>query len=352
MHAVRPSSLLAALAATVLCFAATAAPASARVVKAITAPPQYKGAWDFPVFDDLGVGIYQHTLRWDLTATSRPKDPTNPNDPAYRWYPEAQQAIDAAKPHGIKVLLIVMGTPSWANGGKSWEWAAKNPRHYANFMRAAAKKYPGVRHWQVWGEPTRGANWQPQGAKKSPRAYARLLDGAYSALKAVRKSNIVIGGNSYTAGEGGVVPVQWVRNLRLPDGRPPRMDLYGHNPFTRREPNLRDRPLAGGAADFSDLDWFNRHVDRNLAKRGRRHLRLFLGEFTVPTADGDPEFGYWVKPETQAKWIKSGFKVANKIGAYAFGWIPLRDQPGGRRTGLFFDDGQKKPGYFAFKRGR
>ena len=344
--------LAAGIAAAVLAGALLAPATEARVAKAITAPVEHAGASEFPMFDDLGVSIYQYTVRWDLIAPTRPKAPTDPADPAYRWKPVADQVIAAARPHGMRVLMLVMATPPWANGGRGKEWAPKNPKDYANFVKAASRRYPSVRLWQIWGEPTRGPNWQPQGEKTSPRRYARLLDAAYSALKSRSKKNIVIGGNSYTAGEGGVKPVQWVRNMRLPDGRPPRMDLYGHNPFTMREPNLRNRSLAGGNADFSDLDWFNRHVDRNLAKRGRRHLRLFLGEFTVPTAQNDPEFGYWVTPKTQAKWIKSGFRVARQVGAYAFGWVPLRDEPGGRRTGLFFDDGRKKPGYFAFKRGR
>ena len=356
-------------AAVVLALALLAAPASARLVKAITAAPQHDGAWEFPVFDDLGVGIYQFTLRWDLTARTRPKDPTDPNDPAYTWPPEGQQAIDAARPYGMRVLMLVMGTPRWANGGKDQDWAPHDPRHYAAFLRAAAKRYPSVRLWQVWGEPTRAPNWKPvtpmgerqktpltKAQRKAPRRYARLLDAGYAALKRERRSNLVIGGNSFTGGD--IHPVQWVQNMDLPNGRPPRMDLYGHNPFAQREPRLSRPNLGYGFADFSDLDWFNRVVDRSLARpRGKRHLRLFLAEFTVPTAERDLEFYYWVTPETQAKWITSGFRVARQVGAYAFGWIPLRDEPPRadgapvRHTGLIYSDGTRKPGYFAFKRG-
>ena len=337
------------------------------MAKAFTGPVTHNDVSEFPIYADLGVDIYQHTLRWDLVTPTRPKDPTDPNDPAYRWDPEAGQAITGAKQHGMRVLMLVLGTPPWANGGKSGR-APSNPGDYADFMHAAARRYPGVRLWQVWGEPTREPNWGPlppmkKGQKKltsvqlkAVRLYARLLDGAYVALKHESRRNLVIGGNSFTAGD--IRPVPWVKNLRLSNGRPPRMDLYGHNPFTMREPDLRKPSLADGNADFSDLDWFNRLVDRNLARpRGRRHLRLFLGEFTVPTAERDLEFYYWVTPATQAKWIKSGFKVARQVGAYAFGWIPLRDEPPRpdgapvRHTGLIFHDGRKKPGYFAFKRG-
>jgi hypothetical protein len=363
----RALALLIAVVAAVS--AAYAPPASARVAKGFWGVTHIRGVSEFPIYDDLGVDIFQYTIRWDQVASTRPKDPRDPADPAYRWPDEVQFAVDEARKHKMRISLVLTGGASWANGGKSWQWPARDPDDFADFARAAARRYRSVRLWQVWAEPTRegGVNWQPmepmgptqtrltRTQAKVPRRYARILDAAYGGLKAINKRNLVIGGSSYTAGD--IRPVQWVQNLRLPNGRAPRMDLYGHNPFTMREPNLRRKPLKYGYADFSDLDWFNRVVDRNLA-RGRRgrHLRLFLGEFTVPSAERDLEFSYWVTPETQAKWVTSGFRVARQMGAYAFGWIPLRDDPPRadgapvRNTGLLYSDGRKKPAYLAFKR--
>ena len=109
-------------------------------------------------------------------------------------------------------------------------------------MAAAARRYPSVRYWVIWGEPTRRPNFRPLARDTAPdkpltRAqtrrrrtrYARLLDAAYGAIKRVNPRALVVGGNSFTTGDIG--PRNWIRNLRLPSGRPPRMDLYGHNPF-------------------------------------------------------------------------------------------------------------------------
>ena len=93
----------------------------------------------------------------------------------------------------------------------------------------------------IWGEPTRRFNFKPlipetrdrpltRRMKKAPHHYARILDAAYGALKRRSRRNIVIGGNSFTTGD--VSPLNWIRNLRLPNGKPPRLDLYGHNPFS------------------------------------------------------------------------------------------------------------------------
>ena len=165
-----------------------------------------------------------------------------------------------------------MGTPRWANGGRSARWAPTSPRDFARFLTAASRRYPAVRHWMVWGEPTKASVFQPlrpdhgrplKGAGlRGPRRYARMLDAAYVALKAVRRSNLVIGGNTFTVGT--VTPLRWIQALRLPNGRPPRMDLYGHNPFTARRPRLSQPPLGRGFADFGDLDTLARWLDRYL----------------------------------------------------------------------------------------
>ncbi len=216
----------------------------------------------------------------------------------------------------------------------------------------------------IWGEPSRSNNWkpfveQPLGTKitrasaQVPRRYARLLDAAYGQIKAQRRSNVVIGGNTYVTGE--IRPVDWVRNMKLKNGRPPRMDLYGHNPFSFREPNLRNPPSVQGLVDFSDLGRFNRLIHRYLGRPRHKRIRLFLSEFTIPTGP-DVEFNFRVTPRTQAKWITSAFRVARQVKAYGLGWIHLRDDPpipnGTAVTGgLLTHDGKRKPGFYAFMRG-
>ncbi len=171
-----------------------------------------------------------------------------------------------------------MGTPAWANGGRTPDWAPTAPRDYARFLTAAARRYPAVRHWMIWGEPTKSTNFQPlrsdSGRRlrgrglRGPHIYARMLDRAYGALKAVSRANLVIGGNTFTVGT--VSPRRWIQALRLPSGRRPRMDLYGHNPFTARRPVLSQPPLGRGYADFGDLDTLAGWLDRDLRAPARR----------------------------------------------------------------------------------
>lgn len=193
--------------------------------------------------------------------------------------------------------------------------------------------------------------------RRAPRYYARMLDAAYAALKAVRPRNIVVGGNSFTTGD--ISPRNWIRNLRLPSGRAPRMDMYGHNPFTGRRPNLRKPPLRFGLADFSDLDTLAGWLDRYLRPRlpSRKRLRIFIAEWLLPTDHRNHEFNFWVSRRTQASWLQSALRITRRWSRiYTLAWFSLYDDEPNRRgdqvnRGLLDHRGNKKPAYFVYRRG-
>jgi hypothetical protein len=327
--------------------------------------PSKKAFWapvtDFPILHNLGVGIYEDVLSWAAAAPTRPSDPSNPNDPAYQWNSEISYAIQQAAHYHMRVLLQISQTPAWENGGHAANYPPRNVADLAAFVMAAARRYPSVHLWMIWGEPDRKPNWatlvpasptatslKPAQAA-APRLYAQMLDASYGALKQVSPRNLVIGGNTYTTGD---IPVRmWIKYMRLPDGKPPRMDLYGHNPFCFRAPNLSNPPSRDGEMDFSDLGRLERLVNRELA-RPHHTIKLFLSEWEIPTAR-DNELNIYVTPAIQAQWITDAWRIVRHSSwIYALGWIHLYDDlPGGSMSGLFYHDGQPKPGYYAFKNG-
>ena len=306
-------------AATLLAAIAAAGPASAGAgaesLKAIWGPAVHGGRSLFPTYRELGVKIYEDRLTWDTIATRRPRNPRNPNDPAYVWPSEVTAAVAEAKRYHIRVALQIIGAPTWANGGKPWNWAPLHPQDYANFAIAASRRYPSVHLWMIWGEPSRRPDFEPLVPAKpfakldaaqrlAPHIYARILDAAYGALKSVSRANIVIGGMTYTTGD--ISTQQWIENLRLPDGKPPRLDMYGHNPFTfLRKPSLANPPSPEQEIDFSALGRLSALVDRYLGRPGNPDPKLFLSEWTIPTTP-DEEFDYYLTPEAQAQWITAG----------------------------------------------
>jgi hypothetical protein len=275
--------------------------------------------------------------------------------------------MQEAQTHGIQVLLMVMDTPRWANGNQQPRVTPTDPQDYANFVAAAAKRYPAAKRWMIWGEPCKGANYepitpQPVGApltaeqKLQPQGYALLLDDAYAALKAVDPNNIVIGGNSWTVCD--IRPLDWIRYLKLPDGRRPRMDLYGHNPFTNfTKKGVPGRnPPNSGFIDFPELPKLERYIAKYL-QQGSKPIRVWLSEFTLATGP-DTEFDAHYTERLQAQLIKSTFKMARKAHTASYGWIFLQDTPATsppddlHSGGLIRANGARKPGYYAFKRAR
>ncbi len=330
--------------------------------KSIWGPTAVDGVSQFPLYRDLGVGIYQMAVDWSQVAPTEPADPTNPQDPAYQWPGHVEEAIAEAKQFGMRTMIMIIYSPSWANGGKSRSWAPTSPADYSNFAKAIAREYPSVHLWMVWGEPNRRPNFKPlvaapptgplnRAQRKAPRLYGRMLDAAYVALKSVSPKNLVIGGNTFTAaGPGDVHTYQWIRYMRLPNGKMPRMDLYGHNPFCFRIPNLRHRPSPRGRVDFSDLGRLAKALDRYYPNK---RLRLFLSEWGVPTDSRDSEVQFFISRREQAKWIRSAFRIVRSFKRiYTLGWVHPYDIPELEiTTGLLSSSGHRKPGYYAFRAG-
>ena len=345
---------------------APAADARKSIKKSIWGPVRVDGVSQFPIYRDLGVGIYQTTVLWNEVAPTRPSNPTDPRDPAYRWPAWLDDGIREARRYRIRVALLLHGAPPWANGSTERRWAPQRPSEFGDFATAASRRYPGVRLWLVWGEPTRAANFQPliperrgrpltRAMRVGPRTYAGVLDAAYAGLKRANRRNLVIGGDSLTGGD--VTPLNWIKNLRLPNGRRPRMDMYGHNPFSNRRPRLKSRALTKGFADFGTLDTMAKWIDRYLGRRNGRRLKLFLSEYSVATDHIGYESNFYVSRRTAASWIRSALRDSRRWWRiYTFGWIGLYDDPpypngDEQNRGLLDYLGRRKPAYEAYKRG-
>jgi len=335
--------------------------ASAGGLKAIWGPVRLpSGSSAFPVYRHLGVEVFQVPLRWVDVAPRRPADPTNPRDPAYRWPKDLDYAVRSGRRYGIKVALRVEASPGWSNGGRGTEWAP-NDSDYARFLTAASRRYRSVHHWMIWGEANRAAVFQPmpKNSPVGPRRYATLLGHAYKALKRSSPKNIVIGGMTFSF--GAVMPRDFLRWMRLPGGRPPPLDWYGHNPFTRRFPDLRHRGIVGypAARDINDIDTFADEVARTYRPRYRafrkRGPKLWLSEITVSSDRPNRDFDFYVSRSQQARWLGAAFRIARGNPAIAgLGWIGLLDDPvtqaRGISYGLMTHEGKRKPAFYAYMR--
>jgi len=329
--------------------AMAAAPGAQAAEKSIWGPVTLPGgASAFPTYADLGVDTFQYGVSFAEVAPTRPAAPSNPSDPAYRWPAGLDRAIAEAAASRINVALLVTGSPGWANGGRS-RLHAPDPGAFADFMAAASRRYPSVRRWMIWGEPNRVDRFLPnaENSPEGPRAYARILDASYGALKAVSARNIVIGGMTWTGGD--VKPAPFMKFMRLPNGRPPRLDWFGHNPFPFRFPDLRGLAVAGGYRDISDLDVFQRQLRRTFGRRAR----FWLSEFLVLSDRGSNQFLQSVSRAAQARWLRAAYRIADDLESVAgLGWLSLLDEPerpGSSNWGLLTASGERKPAFGAYR---
>jgi hypothetical protein len=289
----------------------TTANAAVTTKKAIWGPVEIDSQSQFPVYKELGAGIYQATLDWSTVASLEPLKATDVDDPSYEWPDEIDTAISEAKSSGIQVALTVTGAPEWANGSKPATTGPTKAADYATFIAVAAKRYPTVHLWTIWDGPYKG------GAKQ----YAPLLDGAYAKLKSASKLNKVVGGNSTNASA-----TKWISQLKLANGKAPRMDMYGHDPSGSKAPTK-----ASLAA-----------LEKQVAKLGS-NLKLFLSPVQLT-----------LSPTKQAAWVKAALKATKADKKVAtFGYRALIDDSNVPSTykGLLDVNGTKKAAFTAFENG-
>jgi hypothetical protein len=283
--------------------------------------------------DRLGTDVYRFTLRWDQVEK---------RDNVYDWtWPDS--VIRGLRAHGIEPVVTIWGTPGWANGGRSPNYAPGNPSTVGAFAGAAAIRYRAqVKHWVVWNEPNQVRWLRPVSA----RTYTRLLNASYAAIKRASPSAKVAGGVTAPRGNaGGENPVNWIRAMRRYGAR---LDAYAHHPYPTRP--RHETPWSGGCPwcktiTMADLDRLIGEVRRSFPGK-----RIWLTEYAYQTNPPDRWLG--VSLASQATYAS-----AASLRAYQAPYVDMlihfmvRDDsnPGGWQSGLRKLSGAAKPAYNAFR---
>jgi hypothetical protein len=292
-------------------------------------------------FKRLGVPLVRYTLHWNDVARKRPKNPTSPRDRAYRWR-RYDRILGALHRHGLTPVLTVVGTPRWANGGKSPAYAPTKPADFGNFTRAAAKRYPWIRYWLIWNEPNKSLWLRPT---KSAVYVKQLLNPAYDAIHAVLPHALVGGGVTGPRGAlGGVPPTTWMRGMFSAHAK---LDAYAHHPYPL---SPGETPSSGGCRNCPNITMATIGKLIVLVKRYFGAKPIWLTEYGYQSNPPDTFLGVPLK------------KQANMIGLAAMrAWrLPritmlmqylYQDEPVLSRfqTGLVFVNDRPKPSLQAFK---
>jgi hypothetical protein len=352
-----------------------AAPAQGAVTKAIWGPssfaagsaacPTSAGCSAFPTYRELGVDVFQFGLHFDEIAPTPPANPRDPADPAYKWPAGVDFIVNQAAANGVGLAALIQFSPPWANGGQNKYWAPDN-RAFADFAYAASRRYPSIKRWIVWGEPMFGINFQPmpKGRRTGPRRYGELVDATYAGLKQASQANQVIAGSTVSVGR--IPAAKFIKWMRLPSGRMPRMNLWSHNPFDTRFPRLRDKPLTKSFRGLNDIDTLYAELRAAYGTRGGKRKKgkvrkagktpkLWLSEFTFVSDHPATHFGnnFFVSAQEQARWLSAAYAMVSKLKyVKGLGWFTLLDEQPETSTsanwGLMRANGVRKPSFSAY----
>jgi polysaccharide biosynthesis protein PslG len=299
--------------------------------------------------EQLGVDVVRFNLHWDRIESTRG---------SYDWR-ASDLVLRGLRGRGIDAVVGIVGSPRWANGGRSPNYAP-GAAAFGDFARAAATRYRWVTQWLLWNEPNQARWLKPTSA----RVYVRqILNPGYAAIHAVIPRAKVAGGvTAPRAGAGGgLSPVAFIRGMKAAGAR---LDVYAHHPYPE---SSRETPFTGGCRNcqtitMATLERLLREVSRAWGSK-----RIWLTEYGYQTgAFGvtqqrqaeligqaarrvhaaprvDMLIHYLVKDEPEAARFQSGlFNVAGrpKLAALAF---PLPLAQAGRSRGKLVLWGQVRP---------
>jgi hypothetical protein len=397
----------------------------------------------------LGVDRVKVSVVWQLVAPDaashhKPKfDASNPAAYPYGAWTRWDQLVAWSKLLGLKVYFqISPPAPAWATSaqpeksGQGYTWSEKpNAGYFRQFVEAIGRRYSGsygtsnpgslvpprelgvsgrsgvtptasdpnpplqrVNYWGVWNEPNEPGWLSPQfkvvhghRIDTAPGMYRRLVDGAYSGLKASghRHDTFLVG---ETASHGWIYPIPFTQELYCVDSRyRPLKGTAARNEgcpqkgrrssFVSKHPGLFafhgfayhpysfDTPPARTMSDpnlitLANLGKMERAVDRAHGAYGkdpRGGVPMYLTEWGYKTNPPNP----FVKTSLseQAIWLNEGeYMTFRDRRVRSLAQFLLLDDtpragavPGSRsywstfQTGLIFASGKFKPAYTSFR---
>ena len=328
---------------------------------------------DYPLLEQLHVGVLRMTLVWggpNGVANKRPESPTDPADPAYQWG-RYDQAIEGATGEGMQVLLTVLGTPAWANGGKGAQKAPTSAVDLRRFAYAAARRYSGtfldvasgrvlprVGLWLAWNEPNNPVFLQPQYTRvngtwrmASPAAYAHICEAVYAGVHAAGGPEQVAcgataprGSNNPTGTRPSIAPLAFMRAAKRMGLR--HFDAWAHHPYygsPHETPTTRK--IGPHAIGLGNINLLISQLTRLYGPKP-----VWLTEYGYQTNPPDKLFG--VSWQKQADYLRQAYEIAKanpRIELLI--WFLLRDSPSldSWQSGLLTAAGRPKPAFAVFR---
>jgi hypothetical protein len=249
---------------------------------------------------NTGARWVRFDFNWDTIQAGGPG--------SWSWS-QTDRLVAAAQARNLKVLAVLLYTPTWARKAAcatNHACPPADPNAFATFARAAANRYGyGVSAWEVWNEP----NWDPFWAGGvSAAAYVALLKPTYVAIKSVLPATTVVSGGlapygdlAQTATNPRVAlehPVNYL-NAMYAAGARGYFDALGHHPYAY--------PYAPtGCCIGWNAVLFTQTLHVVMAAHGDGNKKIWGTEAGAPTAGQGA-----ISEAQQADWIRQYFQLWN-----------------------------------------
>ena len=325
-----------------------------------------------------GASVIHTTASWAGIAPTKPANPANGDDPAYKLA-DLDELVFQSGIYGLRVMIDINGTPKWANGGKAPNVMPKRLSDLTTFAKMLSNRYNGrqghgtVALWSVWNEPNLQLFLTPQFSpsrtvtavktvkgkrvkyKKTvftivgPANYAKLYKAAYAGIKSGNPlAKVAIGETSARGRDkplGGVsaslAPGTFAKYLAKVHGL--KFDAWAHHPYPT-SPNLPPlQKVRYPNVTLSTLPKF----EKDLKKYFHRSVPVWITEYGHETKPPDP---HGVSYALQAKYAVQALTIAkNDPNVQMFIWFVFHDSSGNPwQSGLYTSGGAQKPAYDPF----
>jgi hypothetical protein len=279
----------------------------------------------------MGVTSVRVDASWYVTQVDGPD--------SYNWTP-LDTAVSAIQRAGLTADLIIDQCPPWAAAsGASGQFAQPaSPTAFGNWAGAVATRYygKGANYFEIWNEPNIAAFWSPA---PDPAAYTADLKAAYTAIKAVAPSAVVITAGLAPAADSSdsYDIVTFVQDMYA-DGAQGYFDGIGDHPYSY--PFTPDNVLLGSA--WSEMSQTSPSLRSLMVAHGDSAKKIWITEYGAPTSGTEHN----VSDAEQSNEMVQAISQAKQLGwigsVYIYTW-----EDGGDGFGLLTADGGQKPAYAA-----
>lgn len=304
-----------------------------------------------------GASVIHTTATWATIAPTKPANPANGDDPAYKLA-DLDELVFQSGIYGLRVMIDINGTPKWANGGKAPNVMPTRLGDLTTFAKMLASRYNGrqghgtVALWSVWNEPNLQLFLTPQFVGKKivgPSNYAKLFKAAYAGIKSGNSlAKVAIGETSARGRDkplagvsASIAPGTFAKYLAKVHGL--KFDAWAHHPYPTA-PNLPPtQKVRYPNVALLTLPTF----EKNLKTYFHRSVPVWITEYGHETKPPDP---HGVSYALQAKYAVQALTIArNDPNVQMFIWFVFHDSAGNPwQSGLYTSGGAQKPAYDPF----